>query len=383
MRVIRAAVAGAGFIGPVHVEAVRRLGHQVVGILGSTPEKSSRAAQSLGLSKAYESFAELIADPEVEVVHIATPNRLHLEECRAALAAGKHVLCEKPLGMTTAETRELVELAARCPQLLTAVNYNIRFYPLCLEARSRIAAGQFGEVYHVTGSYLQDWLLHASDFNWRVLADEGGELRAVADIGTHLLDLAQFITGLSIEAVCSDLFTVHPVRQQPAGGAETFSASSGKQRVTSVAVPVTTDDYGSILVRFTSGARGCFTVSQVAAGRKNCLRLEIAGSGGSTAWNSEDPEVLEIGRRGQPNELLPRDAGLLQSDVQPYANYPAGHVEGFPDTFKQLVRAAYRSIETGSPNSLVPSFADGHREAALCEAILKSHRSRQWESVVV
>jgi predicted dehydrogenase len=381
MRVIRAAIAGTGFIGPVHVEAVRRLGHRVVGILGSTPEKSQATADALGLEKAYWSFAELLSDPAVEVVHIATPNRLHMEQCQAALAAGKHVICEKPLAMTATETEELVRLAAAHPELVAAVNYNVRFYPLCLEARERLKDGQVGEIYHITGSYLQDWLMYPTDFNWRVLAEDGGDLRAVADIGTHWLDLVTFIAGLEVEAVCADLRTVHPVRQQPVGGTETFSGSAGGGRGATIPVPIRTEDYGSVLVRFTSGVRGCFIVSQVTAGRKNCIRFEIAGSNSALAWDSEKPETLRIGHRDRANEVLARDPTLLAPNVRPYTNYPGGHAEGFPDTFKQLYRTVYDAIATGQPNPLMPTFADGHREVLICEAILKSHRSGKWETV--
>jgi predicted dehydrogenase len=380
MRVLGAAVAGIGFIGPVHVEAVRRLGHRVVGVLGSTPEKGRAAADALRVGTAYPAFADLLADPAVEVVHVATPNREHFAQVSAALAAGKHVVCEKPLAMTPAETGELVRLAAASPHLVTAVNYNVRFYPLCLEARERVRGGRIGDVFHVTGSYLQDWLLHPTDYNWRVTAEAGGELRAVADIGTHLIDLVTFVTGLEVEAVCADLHTVHPVRQRPTGGSETFAASAAGTRPTEP-VRVTTEDYASILVRFAGGARGCFTVSQVTAGRKNCLRFDIAGSNAALAWDSEEPNTLHVGRRGQANESLPRDPALLADPVRPYANYPGGHAEGFPDTFKQLYRAVYDAILSVRPNPLVPTFADGHREGLVCAAVMKSHRESRWVTV--
>lgn len=381
MTPIQAAVVGTGFIGPVHVEAIRRLGHSVVGILGSTPEKSRAAADALGIPRGYTSFAELLADPAAQVVHLASPNREHFAQCRQAIAAGKHVVCEKPLAMTSKETAELVQLA-EAASVVTAVNYNVRFYPLVLEARERIRIGQLGEVFHVTGSYLQDWLLNPTDYNWRVDAAAGGELRAVADIGTHWIDTICFITGLEIEAVCADLRTVHPMRQKPAGSSETFIASAGGGRQSGVEVPVTTEDYGSVLLRFKGGARGCFTVSQVTAGRKNCIRFDIAGSTASLAWDSEEPNLLHIGRRDQANESLPRDPALLMANIRPYANYPGGHAEGFPDTFKQLYRAVYDTIANGPPaDPLYATFADGHREVLLCEAILRSHREGRWVTV--
>lgn len=378
MKPVGVAVVGTGFIGPVHVEALRRLGHRVVGILGSTPAKSRAAAESLGIPQGYSDFAELLADPAVQSVHLASPNVAHFEQCRLALAAGKHVVCEKPLAMDSNQTAELVRLAAASP-LVAAVNYNVRFYPLVLEARERVRAGHVGDVFHITGSYLQDWLLHPSDFNWRVLAEHGGPLRAVADIGTHWLDTVCFVTGLEVDAVCADLRTVHPVRHQPRGGSETFMNA---RPVDGDPVPVDTEDHGSVLVKFRGGARGCFTVSQVTAGRKNSLRFDLAGSRSSLAWDSEEPNALIVGHRDKPNEHLIRDPSLMMAGVGPYANYPGGHAEGFPDTFKQLYRAIYADIANGkSPEPLYATFADGHREVQICEAILASHREQKWVTI--
>src|SRR5262249_22408664 len=224
-------------------------------------------------------FQDLLVDPAVGVVHVASPNRLHFEQCQQAIAAGKYLLCEKPLAMTSKETAELVKLA-RHSRCVAAVCYNVRFYPLCIEARHRVASGQIGTVYHVTGSYVQDWLLHETDFNWRVLAAEGGALRAVADIGTHWLDLVTSIPGPAIEQVNADLRTFLPSRRRPKGAVETFQAKLGAPRETE-SVAIDTEDYGSILLRFRGGASGCVTVSQVTAGRKNSLRFEIAGSRGA------------------------------------------------------------------------------------------------------
>jgi predicted dehydrogenase len=378
---IGAAVVGTGFIGPVHVEAIRRLGHHVVGILGSSPEKSRRSADSLGLEKAYPSLAELLADPAVAVVHLASPNRHHYSQCQQVLAAGKHLICEKPLAATRAETADLVRLAAQTP-VITAVNYNIRFYPLCLEARELIRSGSLGSVFHITGSYLQDWLLYPTDFNWRVLAEEGGELRAVADIGTHWLDLITFITGLEVEAVCADLSTVHPIRQRPRGGVETFQ-NPAESRGETEAVAVSTEDYGSILLRFRGGVKGCLSVSQVTAGRKNALSFEIATERASLAWHSEEPNTLQLGTREHGRLQRPRDPGSLAANIRSFSNYPAGHAEGFPDSFKQLYRAVYTDIERGKPSGepLYATFTDGHREVCFCDAVLRSHREQRWVMV--
>jgi predicted dehydrogenase len=375
------AIAGTGFMGSTHTEALRRLGLPVVGILGSSPEKSRRAAASLGIGKAYADFDEVLADPEVQSIHLATPNRLHYPMARAALLAGRHVLCEKPLAMTSAESAELVELA-RTANVAAGVNYNMRFYPLNLESRERIRRGDLGEVYSVQGSYVQDWLLYPSDYNWRVRAEEGGALRAVADIGTHWLDLIHSLTGLAVEAVCADLRTVHPVRLRPKGEVETF-AGKLEGTIATEPIEVATEDLGSILLRFRGGTRGSLFVSQATAGRKNCLRYEIAGANAALAWNSEAPNELWIGRRDRPNEILVKDPSLLSDAARSFTSYPGGHNEGYPDTFKQCFRAFYDYIRAGdlAAPPPFPTFADGHEEIRLCDAILDSHRRGAWVSV--
>jgi len=378
---INAAVVGAGFIGPVHVEGLQRAGVGVTGILGVDDAESERAAARLGLSKAYRSYEELLADPQVQSVHIAVPNRLHYPMAKAALQAGKHVLCEKPLAMNAAQSRELVQLASQA-NVAAGVNYNIRYYPLCLEAAERARQGALGPIHHVCGSYVQDWLLLDTDYNWRLLPEEGGALRAVADIGTHWLDLLRAITGLETEAVCADLQVVHPIRRRPTGEVETF-AGPGNALQPTEAVPVTTEDFGAVLIRFHGGARGCLWVSQVTAGRKNCLRWEIAAARHSMAWCSESPNELWIGHRTQPNQLLLRDPALLGNTARHHIHYPGGHNEGFPDTFKQCFRAFYDSIaaDTFKTAPAFPTFADGHREVVLCEAILHSQQTQQWVSL--
>ncbi|HEU4743068.1 MAG TPA: Gfo/Idh/MocA family oxidoreductase [Meiothermus sp.] len=382
---IKVGVVGTGFIGPVHVEALRRIGVEVKGVLGSSPEKSRSAAQNIGLERGYSSYAEMLSDPEIVVVHLTSPNRFHRLQVLQALAAGKHVVCEKPLGMNTQETKELVVAAQKYPKLVTAVNYNIRFYPLCLQAREMVQRGEIGEVFHVKGSYVQDWLLYPTDFNWRVSAEDGGELRAIGDIGTHWLDLVTFITGLEVEEVMADLYTVHPIRQRPpAGSTQTFSGKKGsRKKAATEPVKITTEDYASVLLRFAGGKHGVLTVSQVTAGRKNRIEWEIAGSERALAWNGERPNELWIGERNAANRTLIRDPSLLEGEAAHYASYPGGHNEGFPDTFKQLYRAVYADIKAGKPskNPLYATFEDGHKELALCEAILESSKKGKWVKV--
>lgn len=377
----RAALIGGGFIGPVHAEALRRIGVEVVGILGSSPERAQPIAERLGIGRVYHDLDELLADPQVETVHVASPNAHHFEQARRVLESGRHLVCEKPLALTSNETGRLRALAESRPSQVAAVNYNIRFYPLCLEMRDRVARGDIGRVLSVTGSYTQDWLLYPTDYNWRVEPDGQTNLRAVADIGTHWMDLAQFVSGRPVEAVLADLATFHPQRLRPSGPSETFHGptdSAGR-----ILTEVSTDDHAAVLLRMRDGVRGAFHVSQVHAGRKNRLLLEVAGSEGSFAWDSESPNRLWIGRRNGPNERLERDPALLGTKAAEACHYPGGHAEGFPDTFKQLFLAVYGAI--GSPAASqtrdYPTLADGDREVRLCEAIAGSASGGCWVSV--
>jgi predicted dehydrogenase len=372
------AITGTGFMGPAHTEGLRRLGIRVVGILGSTEEKSRRAASTLGLEKAYRSFEEILADDEVQAIHITTPNKLHHGSTRAALEAGKHVLCEKPLAMTAAESAELVQVSRQSRSVM-GVCYNIRYYPLNVEARERVRRGDIGEVFHIYGGYVQDWLLYPTDYNWRVLASEGGNARAIGDIGTHWMDLVQTISGLEIEAVMADLKTVYPIRMRPQGEVETFKGKVDNQGATDE-VAISTEDFGSVLLRFKGGARGVMYVSQMSAGRKNSLRWEIAGTEGALAWDQERPNELWLGKRNEPNGLLIKDPGLMSEAARPFAAYPGGHAEGYPDTFKMIFKAFYGYLAAGDitgPRPF-PTVEDGHREMQLCEAILQSHLTQRW-----
>ncbi len=375
---LTAALIGTGFMGMAHTEALRRLGIRIHGILGSSPEKSRQAATTFGIEKAYTSYDEVLSDRAVQVVHITTPNRFHFEQASQALQAGKHVLCEKPLAMTAEESSTLVDIATKS-DTVAGVNYNIRYYPLNIEARSRVQTGEIGDIYSIYGNYVQDWLLYPTDYNWRVLADEGGLLRAVADIGTHWLDLVQTITGLEVESVCANLKTVHPIRQRPKGEVETFSGKTQDIEATE-SIDIQTDDSGAILLRFKGGAHGSLWVSQVTAGRKNCLRYEIAGAKRALAWNSEQPNDLWVGHRNEPNESLIRDPGLVSDAARATITYPGGHNEGYDDSFKQCFKAFYNYITNGdySAPATFPTFTDGHNEIVLCEAILKSHREEKW-----
>jgi predicted dehydrogenase len=376
---VGAAVIGTGFIGTVHVEQLRRIGVRVHGVLGSTPERGEARAQALGVDRAYPSLDALLDDPAVEVVHVTSPNHLHVPQARQILEAGRNVVCEKPLAMSATDSAGLVDLA-RSSGLVNAVNFNIRFYPLHQHVRELVASGALGDVRLVTGRYFQDWLLLETDWNWRLEPDKGGSLRAVGDIGSHWLDLTTFLTGSFVTEVMADLTTFIPQRAQPRGPVETFSTERSDDTVER---EMATEDTASILLHFASGARGCVSVSQISAGRKNSLQWEIDGSIGSAAWDSETPDHLWLGHRGQPNEILMRDPALMGAAGRAAAALPGGHVEGFADTFEALFRAIYADVVAGGPSERPPyaTFADGHDEVLVGDAVAESARLGRWVAV--
>ena len=376
---IGAGVIGSGFIGTVHIEALRRVGVQVLGLLGSTPERGAERAARLGVARAYASLEEMLADERVEIVHVTSPNHLHHPQVRQILAAGRHVVCEKPLAMTAQETAELVTLAEASGKV-AAVNFNIRFYPLNQHLRDAVRAGDLGEVRLISGHYFQDWLLAETDWNWRLEPEQGGALRAVGDIGSHWLDLTCFISGLRVIEVMADLATFLRVRKMPAGPVETFSLERAAETVER---EIRTEDVATILLRYENGARGIVGISQVSPGRKNSLQYEIDGSTSAAAWDSEQPDHLWLGHRGRPNELLSRDAALMSEAGRRAAALPAGHVEGFADTFAALFRAVYADVATGAMRDNPPyaTFADGHQEALIGDAVAQSAREGRWIQV--
>lgn len=374
---MKAAVIGAGFIGSVHVGALRRLGVEVAGVLGSSPLRGAERAVALG-TRAYESLAALLADDTVQVVHVTSPNHAHHDQVMAILAAGKHVLCEKPLALTAQQSREMVA-AAKASGKVAAVCHNIRFYPLNQQARGMVAAGDLGDIRFVTGHYHQDWLALRGDWNWRLETDAGGALRSVGDIGTHWADLTSFITGARPVQLMAELATFIPERDRPTGPVETFSTSAGETETRWIS----TDDASMILLRYANGARGAFTTSQVNFGRKNSLQWEIAGSRAGAAWDSEHPDHLWIGQRGGPNQILQRDPGLMNATGAAAAVLPGGHVEGFADSFHSFFRAVYGDIARGGRQaaSTWATFEDGHHEMLLCEAVLASAQKGGWVDI--
>jgi len=380
MKKIKTGIIGSGFIGPAHIEALRRLGFVEVIALADVDEKTARArAGQLNIPSAYGNYRELLKNKDIDAIHNCTPNYLHFRITKDALLAGKHVVSEKPLAMNSGESERLVSLAKKM-NLVNAVDFNYRFYPLIQEAKEMVRTNRLGKIYAVHGSYLQDWLLLETDYNWRLDAKLGGRSRAVADIGSHWCDLIQFITGLKITSVYADIRTVLPFRKRPKGEIETFKGKQDKPKGYQK-IKIKTEDYGSVLLKFDNGAPGVFTVSQVSAGRKNRLWFEIDAEKCSLCWDQERPKEMGIGYRDKPNEILPKDPSLLSRRAGAYAHYPGGHPEGYPDGPRNLFENVYRFILKRKGKPEFPTFQDGHNEIVITEAVLESQRRKKWVGV--
>jgi predicted dehydrogenase len=381
---LRAGVIGTGFIAPVHIEALKRLGVQVTAVCGSTAG-AKKTAEQWGIPEVYGDYdyRALLRSPNVDVVHITSPNKSHVEQSLAALAAGKHVLCEKPLGMTSADTAKVVKALQKKNSPVFAVNYVCRFFPAVLQMRAMVQRGDLGKIIHVHGRFFQDWLLKEDDYNWRVMAGEGGKLRAVGDIGTHWMDAASFILGAKVEAIFAHIETFHKTRVRPRGEVKTFT---GAAKGATLRYPVDTEDFGSVLLRFGHAEHGYVDqvhanalISQVAAGFKCSLGIGIFGTDASVQWDFQNPEVITVGRRDEPNQILQRGTAGFDKDVAGFTDYPGGHPEGFSDCHKMTYRAVYQHIANGRKTpALFASAADGHYEVQLCEAILKSTEKKTW-----
>jgi predicted dehydrogenase len=376
---LRAGVIGTGFIAPVHIEALRRLGVQVNAVCASTA--SARAtAKKWVIPEVYGDYdyEAMFASPNIDVVHITSPNKVHVDQTLAALAAGKHVICEKPLGMDAKDTARALKVAGKSKKVL-AVNYNCRFFPAILQMRAAVQRGDLGKIIHVQGHFFQDWLLKETDYNWRVLASEGGKLRAVGDIGTHWIDATSFILGQRVESVFATLETFHKTRKRPRGEVKTFAKVDPR---TMVSYRVDTEDFGSVYLRYKNGVHANVAISQVAAGWKCSLNIGIYGTEASMRWDLQQPNDLVVGRRDEPNQVLQRGTAGFYEDVKHFTDYPGGHPEGFPDSHKMAFRAVYEHIASGRKSpALFATAADGHHESEICEAILKSDSSKKWAKV--
>jgi predicted dehydrogenase len=351
---LRTGVVGAGFIGAVHARSARRAGARLVAVAASSPESAQQAARTLGAERAFASAEELVEDPGIDVVHVCTPNHLHLPLAEAALAAGKHVVCEKPLALDVAGARRLLD-AATGSGLQAAVPFVYRYYPTVREARQRVRDESTGELRLLHGAYLQDWLLRPEDDNWRVDEALGGRSRAFADIGSHWCDLAQFISGHRIARLSARLLTAAPGRP--------------------------TEDAAVVLFETDEGALGTVTVSQISAGRKNKLWIELDGAKAALSFDQENPEELWCGRR-EAATIVRRDPEHLSPDAARFATLPSGHPQGYADCFDAFVADVYDAIASAAPSDGLPDFEDGLRAAQITDAVLASAASEAWVDVV-
>jgi len=378
---LKVGIIGTGFIGPVHVEAAKRTGlADVVALADVNDEVAATKAKALGIPVSYGDYKKLLADQTIDIVHICTPNHLHFQMAKEAMEAGKHVVCEKPLAMNSDEAKILVDMAKE-KRLVNAIHFNLRFYPIIHQAKAMVESGEIGEIFAVNGSYQQDWLFHETDYNWRLESEFSGDSRAVADIGSHWFDTAEFITGLETKKVCADFATFYPVRKKPLKPVETYS---GKMLTPEdyVDLDINTEDYATVLIKFKGKAHGSLTVNQVAAGRKNRMYMEIYGSKKSLVINTERCNELWVGNRDGGNLVIMKDPSLLAQSASDIVSYPGGHNEGFADTSKQMFIKLYRHILSGATGAVeFPTFEAGARELVLCEKIVESAKAEAWFEV--
>lgn len=379
---IKTAIIGSGFMGSAHIEALRRIGGvDIVAIASDDEPRARELANQFNISHVFQDWKKLIENKNIQAVHNCTPNHLHFEINQACILAGKHIISEKPLTISAIESQQLLDLLKKNP-VVNAINFNYRMYPLIQHAKACVSKGELGDIFHVHGHYLQDWLFYQTDYNWRLETALSGSSRAIADIGSHWCDLIQFITGLKIKRVFADLTTIHETRHKPKTAVETFK---GKEQLAASEydnVEIKTEDVGSVLFHFENGAKGVFNVSQVSAGRKNQLWFEIDGSKKAISWNQEEPNQLWFGYREKPNEILIKDPSLLHETARAFAHYPGGHPEGYPDGPKNLFVLFYDFIRQGknplTDSTEFPTFADGHAENKIVEAVMKSNQNQRW-----
>jgi predicted dehydrogenase len=380
MPIIKTAIVGTGFMGKVHTENVRRLGNvEVAAIVGSRPETAQKFAATWNIPFATSSLGDVLKRPEINAVHICTPNADHFPMSLAAINSGKAVLCEKPLTLDVTEARQLVA-AAEEKKAINCVQHNLRYYPVVQQIRQMVAAGDLGDILIVQGTYSQDWLLYETDWNWRLDSKFNGKLRVMGDIGSHWMDMIQHTTGLQITAVCAELATFHQTRRRPKGSVETFS---GKKTSTAdyESFTVDTEDFGMVMLKLGDRARGAFTVSQMSAGRKNRFAFEIFGTKAGVSWDQEQPDSLWIGHRNEPNQSIVKDASLLYPAAATFADLPGGHSEGYDDAHKQVFKRFYAKLADPSAPVEYPTFQDGLRGMILLEKVAESAARQAWVTV--
>jgi len=376
-KIYKVGVVGTGFIGTANIEAIRRIGNAEVVAVADSMTGKDRAA-TFGIPAAYDDYKEMIAKENLDVIHICTPNHLHCEVALYAMDHGCNVVCEKPMTTTLEEAQKMAEKAKETG-LMNGVDYHNRFYPMAREMRKMIEDGELGTIHAFVGQYLQDWLLMETDFNWRILSSQSGKTRAVSDIGSHWMDLAESATGLKIVEVFADFKILHDKRKKAKVAVDTFQTAELKEGDYEL-IEVDTEDHANILMHFDNGAVGSLVVSQVMAGRKAMLSMNIGGDKKSVTWTTDSCNDLWVGSRVERNQIFEKDPGMMHPDAASAAGFPGGHAEGFPDAMKMNFKAMYDSIANRDKIEYA-TFADGLHQMELCEAVYKSAHSQKWEKV--
>ncbi|SMR70318.1 MULTISPECIES: Gfo/Idh/MocA family oxidoreductase [Stenotrophomonas] len=367
------AIVGTGMIGAVHRRAALLAGADIRGVAASSPQRALEVAQSWNVPRAYRDIEDVVADPQVQVVHICTPNHLHHPMAQAALQAGKHVICEKPLATTLEDAAALAALVTSTG-LIATVPFVYRYHPVVREARARIAQGELGPLHLIHGSYLQDWLLDPASNNWRVDPALGGASRVFADIGSHWCDLVEWVSGERFTEVSAAFDTVIAERSTDTGQSFTTAVAGGAMQA------VASEDVAAAMFRTGAGTLASLTVSQVSAGRRNRLWFEIDGARASVAFNQEDAERLWIGLPDQREEVFVRGPGAGSAEQRRLSVLPAGHAQGYGHCFEAFVADTYRAIEGERPHGL-PTFEDGMRSAQIVDRVIASARTRAWTAI--
>jgi len=384
MRKIKVGLIGGGFIGRIHAEALRRLGYvEVLALAEVNQELAEERAEELSIPNAYGDYRDLLKNREIESVHVLTPNKCHFSMSKECVEAGKNVVCEKPVAMNSNESSELLKLA-REKGVVHCLCHNMRYYPLVKQAREMVKGGEIGNIRLIHGHYLQDWLFLETDYNWRLEAAVGGKSRAVADIGTHWLDMVQHVSGQKVVSVYADLTTFIPVRKKPLKELETYTVQELKPGDYEN-VKIDTEDHGTVLLKFSGGAKGVLLACQVCAGRKNMIDFEINGSKRTLAWNGEHPNHMWIGERGKVNGEFIKNPAIMAPDAAKYAGAPCGLGEGYLDTFKSIFSDVYEWMREGKKMDEeevnFPTFLTGHQELSIVDAVLRSHDTGTWVDV--
>ena len=377
MKTYKAGVIGTGFIGVAHVEALRRLGNVEVTAITDTQDHKIKA-EMMNIPNSFADYKEMMDTLELDMIHICTPNNTHHEIAMYAMKKGINVVCEKPMTKTAEEAKEMCEYA-KAHNIVNAVNFHNRFNPMVHQIKRMASGGELGEIISVHGGYIQDWLLLETDFNWRINSKESGQTRAVADIGSHWIDTVEYITQLKVTEVFAEFLTYHKKRKKILKPVETFSKAQADAEYEEVLID--TEDIAMVMLRFDNGAIGNAFISQMFSGRKNKISIFIGGSKQSAEWDSERLNEMIIGERDNFNKIFDKDPAILNPETQKIVDYPGGHVEGFPDTFKQCFRQVYSSIADKEKKYDFATFEDGYRQMILEEKIFESANSGKWVKV--